>query len=204
MLFSLGHSTLSVPEFLALAADLDVIVDVRSFPGSRRYPHFARESMAEWLPAAGIVYEWQPALGGRRKAPDPPPTSAAGSGHLTAADISAPGRADAAGGWHSAGFSNYAAAMMQADWLAAADDLATRAGDPGPPALAFMCAEALWWRCHRSMIADYLVWRGFQVCHLQPKPTLHGPAVAERLERYHPAVIQAWETWRADHPANGR
>ncbi|MHB8293429.1 MAG: DUF488 domain-containing protein [Acidimicrobiales bacterium] len=75
MLFTVGHGTLDIAELTGLLVDAGIscLVDVRSFPGSRRFPHFGREAMTRSVPAAGVRYEWRPALGGRRK---PQPASA--------------------------------------------------------------------------------------------------------------------------------
>lgn len=174
MFFTLGHGTLAPTAFLRLAEDLDAIADVRSYPGSRRAPHYAREELERWLPEAGLRYRWVPALGGRRRAPRDLPR----------------------GGWEQPAFAAYAWAMADAAWLAAAEDLVGRAGAPGGLREGLLCAETLWWRCHRSMIADYLVWRGLDVVHLQPEPTNHRDVLGDRLERYPLGVIAAWEAWQ--------
>jgi uncharacterized protein (DUF488 family) len=173
VLYTLGHSTATREAFLELARPLDVLVDVRAFPGSRRSPHFAREELARWLPEAGLVYEWLPALGGRRRSSKP---------------------AASAGGWQDPSFAAYAAATGEPEWLLAAETLLVRAGHEGPPALGLLCAETLWWRCHRSLIADFLVWRGAEVWHLRPggRPQAHSRAAGPRLERYPPAVLARW------------
>ena len=79
--------------------------------------------------------------------------------------------------------------MTTGEFLAAADELA---GLGRSVNVAIMCAEAVWWRCHRSMIADYLVFAGSEVVHLQPQPTPHAQAMGDRLQRYDPEVIAAW------------
>lgn len=172
MLYTLGHSTATPEAFLAFAEPLDIIVDVRAFPSSRRSPHFAGEEMACWLSAAGLAYEWLPALGGRRR-------SKAGQNHS---------------GWRDPGFAAYAAAMAEPEWLAAAAALFARGAAADSPSLGLLCAETLWWRCHRSLIADYLVWRGAEVHHLRPggRPVAHSAVTADRFARYPPAVIEAW------------
>jgi uncharacterized protein (DUF488 family) len=189
MLYTLGHSTLSVEEFLELARPLDGVLDVRAFPGSRRFPHFARENMSLWLVENGLTYEWLPALGGRRSRVEPGP----GLEWLTPADT----------GWRDPSFANYALFTTRGEWLGLVEDLIGRAGAAGPPTLGLLCAEALWWRCHRSLIADYLVWRGLDVYHLRQggPPHPHAQAAAERLARYHPAIIGAWRKWQAGQAA---
>lgn len=163
-----------------LVQGVDAVLDVRSYPGSRRHPHFDREAMEEWLPAAGVAYRWQPALGGRRRAPR---TEAGESTGVT-------------DGWETPAFAAYAVAMADPTWLAAAEELIALAASAEAPKVALLCAEALWWRCHRSMIADYLYWRGVDVVHLQPRPSHHADVVDDRLSRYPAAVLEAWERWR--------
>ena len=126
---------------LLAAYKIEAVADVRRFPGSRRYPHFAGEAMAQTLPAEGVVYEWLPKLGGRRRpVPGSPNT-----------------------GWRNESFRGYADHLASAEFaqgLAQLLALAARART------ALMCAETLWWRCHRSLIADVLRCRGFEVIHI--------------------------------------
>ncbi|WP_345780504.1 DUF488 domain-containing protein [uncultured Luteimonas sp.] len=141
--WTIGHSTRSWEEFLELLATrkIEAIADVRRFPGSRRYPWFASEAMAEQLPEAGLDYRWLPQLGGRRKA-------LAGSAN---------------GAWRNAAFQGYADHLASAEFaegLALALELAARRRT------ALMCAEAVWWRCHRRLISDLLVHRGIAVEHI--------------------------------------
>ena len=118
------------------AAGIGHVIDVRSYPGSRRHPHFARDRMAEWLPASGIHYSWEPRLGGRRK----------------------PGDASRHTALENEAFRAYADHMQSDDFAAGVDAVVAwaRAGAP-PGAVAVMCAESLWWRCHRRLLADALV-----------------------------------------------
>ena len=114
------------------------LIDVRSIPKSRRHPHFAREALAEMLPAGGIGYDWMPALGGlRRPRPDSPN-----------------------GAWRNASFQGYADHMQSAEFGEAVDELVERGR---ASALVIMCAEAVPWRCHRSLIGDALLVRGVKV-----------------------------------------
>lgn len=133
-LLTLGHGTLSTEDFLALArgAGITRIVDVRSFPGSRRNPQFGREAMAEWLAEAGIEYVWEKRLGGRRRGVGEE------SMHL---------------GLRHPAFRSYA------DWMEGAEfraGLSTITDSPGGLS-AVMCSESLWWRCHRRLLSDHLV-----------------------------------------------
>jgi uncharacterized protein (DUF488 family) len=141
--YTVGHSTRSAEELLALLRDAGVerLVDVRAFPSSRRHPQFSREALAAWLGAADIDYRHMPALGGRRS---PVP------GSLN-------------GGWREVAFQGYADHMASAEFQDALAALEAAARD-SPTAI--MCAEAVWWRCHRRLIADALVARGWRVEHL--------------------------------------
>ncbi|MGJ4728808.1 DUF488 domain-containing protein [Luteimonas sp. SDU101] len=141
--WTIGHSTRSWEEFLDLLAECGIgaIADVRRFPGSRRYPWFASEAMAEQLPAAGLQYHWLPQLGGRRKA--------------------RPGSPNAA--WRNAAFQGYADHLRSSEF-AQGLDLALQSARSCRTAL--MCAEAVWWRCHRRLISDVLVHRGHEVVHI--------------------------------------
>jgi uncharacterized protein (DUF488 family) len=179
MIYTLGHSTLTEGEFLALLAGASVkqLWDVRSYPSSH-WEWFRRERMEMWLPEAGVEYGWVPALGGRRGARRFEKATA-----RPAAQKSFPPT------WHEPGFVNYQWHMTTEEFFAAADELA---GLGGREEVAVMCAEGLWWRCHRSMIADYLVVAGSEVVHLQPHPTRHAQAIGDRLERYDPGVLAAW------------
>jgi uncharacterized protein (DUF488 family) len=177
LIFTAGHSTLSQDEFRALIGDAGVRVvwDVRSYPTSRR-EWFRRDRLELWLPALGVSYVWAPALGGRRRRPRPGTQSyqvAAAEEH----------------GWREPGFANYQWHMTTTEFLEAADALAKLGRRD---AVAIMCSEGLWWRCHRSMIADYLVTAGAEVVHLQPRRTDHAQALGERLPRYAPSVLASW------------
>jgi len=143
-IWSVGHSTRTADEFLALLRGHDVraIADVRRFPGSRRHPHFSREQLSVFLPRHDVEYVWMPELGGRRAPrPDSPNT-----------------------GWRVPQFRGYADYMETpefADAIAKLVDVASRIRT------AVMCAESLWWQCHRRLIADYLVARGHEVIHIE-------------------------------------
>jgi uncharacterized protein (DUF488 family) len=142
-IFSVGHSNTSLEVFFAHLDrhGVGAIADVRAYPASRRHPHFAREALAEACAVRRIAYRWIKGLGGRRR-------PAAASPHLA---------------WREEGFRGYADYMDTADFAAALAELAAMAG---AAPTAFMCAEALWWQCHRRLIADALVVRGWEVRHL--------------------------------------
>ena len=142
-IWTIGHSTRAIEEFLSLLAGsrIEAIADVRSFPGSRRYPQYGRDALAATLAAHAIGYHWLPALGGRRKAsPDSPNTA-----------------------WRNASFRGYADYMSSAEF---AQGLAELSEVSNKARTTIMCSEALWWRCHRSMIADALCVRGIKVVHI--------------------------------------
>jgi uncharacterized protein (DUF488 family) len=123
------------------AAGVSELVDVRSIPRSRRHPQFMRESLASSLPALGIDYRHEQALGGfRRPSPDSPNM-----------------------GWDHPSFAGYADHMASSEFRLARDRLQAQAR---VRSTCVMCAEAQWWRCHRRLIADALVVRGWQVLHL--------------------------------------
>lgn len=162
MLFTVGHGTLGIDELTTLLIDAGIvgIVDVRSFPGSRRFPHFAREAMAQSVPAAGLSYEWRPDLGGRRK-PQP------GSPNVA---------------WRNPSFRAYADHMVSAPFLDALEHLVVEAGERD---LVMMCSESVWWRCHRRLISDAAVLlRGVEVLHLFHDGRLqtHPPTPEARVE----------------------
>jgi uncharacterized protein (DUF488 family) len=146
-LFTVGHGTRTADELVEVlrGAQIALVVDVRRFPGSRRHPHFAREALERSLPAAGITYDWRgEELGGRRSR-----TEVRGrSRHLA---------------WRNDGFRNYADYMDTDSFRAAVDRLEA---DAETRRVAIMCAETLWWRCHRQLIADALTVHGIDVVHL--------------------------------------
>jgi uncharacterized protein (DUF488 family) len=142
-IYTIGHSTRSSEEMLTLlaGAGVELLADVRAFPSSRRHPQFNRAVLAVWLGDAGISYRHMPGLGGRR---EPVPGSPNG-------------------GWKEHAFQGYADHMLTPEFRTALAELEALAGERPT---AVMCAEAVWWRCHRRLIADALVVRGWRVEHL--------------------------------------
>ena len=160
---TIGHGTLTEDTFVGLVrgAGISGIVDVRSFPGSRRNPQFGRDLMGRWLSAAGIGYSWMGGLGGRRR-----PVS--GSRHVALRHPS---------------FRAYADHMETPAFIAAVDDMLRL-----PAGTATMCSESVWWRCHRRLLADYLVLvRTEEVVHLMHdgRLTPHHLTDGVRLEDDH-------------------
>jgi Uncharacterized conserved protein len=119
-----------------------LLVDVRSLPGSKRYPQFNKETLADSLGKVGIRYEHFPELGGRRKARSDSRNTA----------------------WRNASFRGYADYMEAEEFRKGIERLLDLAGEFEPAAI--MCAEAVWWRCHRGLISDYLKARGIEVLHI--------------------------------------
>jgi uncharacterized protein (DUF488 family) len=184
MIFTAGHSSLSALDLATLlrAALVTEVWDVRSYPSSH-WSWFARAEMERWLPEAGIGYRWVPDLGGRRQAPQAPPAQ------------------PAPGGWSEPGFWNYQWYMQTAEFAAAASELLAAGARRD---LAVMCSEGVWWRCHRAMIADYLVFGGSDAVHLQPQRARHSAVIGDRLARYEPAVLAAWRRQPASPAAAAR
>jgi uncharacterized protein (DUF488 family) len=160
-LLTFGHSTAGREQLTALlrTAAVLAVVDVRTAPGSRRNPDVGREALQEWMPDQGIAYRWDKRLGGWRKpAPDSP-------------DVF----------WENASFRGYAGYTRSADFLAAMGTLLEQAT---LMRTAVMCSEALWWRCHRRIIADFAVLaRQVPVLHLAHNGRLseHKPSPGVRL-----------------------
>jgi uncharacterized protein (DUF488 family) len=142
-LYTIGHSTRSLEEFLELLDShrIELLADVRRFPVSKRHPHFNREHLVRTLEPLGIGYEHMEALGGRR-----------------------PTRKDSPNGaWREAGFRGYADYLATPEFTRAFDRLLDVAASRRT---AYMCAEAVPWRCHRRLISDALVARGHEVLHI--------------------------------------
>lgn len=142
-LWTIGHSTHPIGEFVDMlhAHGVTHVVDVRRFAGSRKHPQFNPEALERSLGRAGIAYSPMVELGGRRKPRVDSPHAA----------------------WRNEAFRGYADYMDTAEFAVAADQLARLARDDR---VAIMCAEGVWWRCHRSMIADYFKVRGWEVLHI--------------------------------------
>ncbi|HEX6467694.1 MAG TPA: DUF488 domain-containing protein [Streptosporangiaceae bacterium] len=156
-LVTFGHGTADIEEITALLRGAGVVslVDVRTAPGSRRNPAVARAELERSLPEHGIAYHWEKRLGGFRK---PPPDSP---------DVV----------WRNDAFRGYAAHMRTDSFRAAIEELlAEAAARP----TAVMCSESVWWRCHRRMIADFvLLTRGVPVRHLMHDGRLEEHRVSE-------------------------
>jgi uncharacterized protein (DUF488 family) len=144
-IFSIGHSTHELDELVRLlrAHGVEAVADVRRHPGSRRLPWFKREVLSRKLVREGLSYRHVPELGGRRR----------------------PDRDSPNAGWRVEGFRGYADHMAGPEFAAGLDALVELASRQ---TTVMMCAEGLWWRCHRRLIADALAVRHWQVVHIDP------------------------------------
>jgi hypothetical protein len=218
-IFSIGHSTHEPDAFVPLVRGIDVIVDVRSHPTSR-WEWWRLERMREWLPEHGLAVHWMPSLGGwtkRHYEEWAEPMAAVGvdlaaysKGAFPKQRIGVDRPKPPAGGrcadldppqWTNQGLYDYAWYTMTPEFQDGLRELIDLFDGPDKPNAAIMCCEALWWKCHRSMVADALVARGLDCLHLPPKLPKrettprwkrHSEAIGNRLERYPEAVQVAW------------
>jgi uncharacterized protein (DUF488 family) len=145
-IFTIGHSTRNLQEFIDClkAFQITCLADIRSLPGSRKYPHFNRENLEVSLPGAAIRYVHFSELGGRRKVK-------AGSKNT---------------GWRVDAFRGYADYMETHEFAVGIKELEELALKE---TTCYMCAESLWWRCHRSLVSDYLKLKGWIVIHIMDR-----------------------------------
>jgi uncharacterized protein (DUF488 family) len=171
-IYTIGHSTRTLDELVAAlhAHEIATLCDIRAFPMSRRLPHFNRENLEQELPRRHVEYRWMPALGGRRKKlRDDSPNTAL----------------------RNQSFRNYADYMLTADFQAGAAELVALAREHeegGRGNVAIMCAERVYFQCHRMLVSDYLVGRGDLVLHIDGA----GPAKPHKLlaeARVHDGVV---------------
>jgi uncharacterized protein (DUF488 family) len=143
-IWTIGHSTHPIPEFLSIlhAHGIETVADVRRFPGSRRHPQFGADALAASLAASGIAYHWFEDLGGRRR-PDPDD--------------------DEGSAWRHPSFRAYAQHVQTEEFARGLDALLHVAN---ASRTTIMCSELLWWRCHRRLIADVMVFCGWGVTHI--------------------------------------
>lgn len=143
-IWTVGHSTRTLEDFVAVisAYNVELIADVRRFPASRRLPHFNAADLEKDLARSGIEYKWLPSLGGRRQALLDSPN----------------------GGWTNSAFRGYADHTATEEFAQGLQELLTLNGGRNT---AIMCAELLWWRCHRRIISDVLVSLEYEVIHIR-------------------------------------
>jgi uncharacterized protein (DUF488 family) len=150
VLYTIGHSIHPIETFLGLLSQHQIatLVDVRSFPGSRKWPQFNREELKASVEQAGLSYEWYKDLGGRRHSPlsDSPHTA-----------------------WQHPAFRSCADYADTTEFSVGIEKLSELAGKRRS---AIMCSEGLWWRCHRRIVADYLTVRGWEIRHIMPNGKL--------------------------------
>lgn len=160
--WTVGHSTHSAADFREIirAYDIELVVDVRRFPGSRRLPHFSAAALERSLAGIGVSYCSLPVLGGRRR----------------------PDRESVNTGWRHPAFRGYADYVATEEFAGGLFELLMLANGLRT---AVMCAEVLWWRCHRRVIADVLVSLGIRVIHIRDaeKSEVHRLAPPARLVR---------------------
>ncbi|MFH1370469.1 MAG: DUF488 domain-containing protein [Planctomycetota bacterium] len=177
-LFTIGHSSRIFDDFLSLLSEFEIstLVDIRRFPGSRKFPHFNRQSLEATLPVSGIEYLWLEDLGGRRK----PLCLSWGLNPQ-----------HKVGGLRNSGFRHYADYMRTEQFNSAVKRLVSVAA---VKPTAIMCAEKLFWKCHRRLLSDYLVAQGVQVEHiidsgrLQSHTLTAGAVITPDLNVIYPSV----------------
>jgi uncharacterized protein (DUF488 family) len=160
---SIGHSNHSLERFIELLRQHEIaaVADIRRFPGSRKHPHFGRDAFQLALGEAGVQYRWIEPLGGRR---------------LAKKGVQSPNE-----GLRNASFRNYADYMATAEFREGIETLLDLAAEHRT---AMMCAEGLWWQCHRRLVSDYLLANGDAVVHILPDGKLkpHELTPAAKLE----------------------
>jgi uncharacterized protein (DUF488 family) len=174
-IWTAGHSTRTIREFLDVldAHHVEALVDVRRFPGSRRLPQFGSAELDRALTSAGVAYRWLPALGGRRKASSDSPNT----------------------GWRNESFRGYADHIASEEF---AEGLAELLMIAGGLRTTVMCAELLWWRCHRRLIADVFLTQGHDVLHIRDA------SPAERHKLMEPArLVDGQLTYANPEPDQG-
>lgn len=202
-IYTAGHSILSEEKFLDMVKDMDTVVDVRSHPTSR-YEQFQKDKMEKWVTAAGKQYVWAPGLGGwtgehkqyakemEKEGVDISPYLGS-KGKFPKQHIAKKLKpTDDKPIWTSRGFADYEWFMTTPEFKKAAQELV----DMGKKKdVVIICAEALYYKCHRSLISDYLLYKyGVNSHHLISggKPVSHDHVLGNRLDRYQPKVIKSW------------
>lgn len=200
MIYTFGHSTQTEEEAADVlnSVGIDILVDARSHPTSR-LPQWQIENLKKWVREAGLQYEWFKGLGGWTPRYHKYVEYMEGISHTDLSEymmgvfpkhiISRKMKLEPDQGlWTTRGFYDYQFVMILPEFYSDIDDLIDMGTEKD---VAFMCSEFLWWKCHRSMIADYLWLRGTEVRHIQPRISFHD--AADRIGRYHPYVRKCWE-----------
>ncbi|HKR29866.1 MAG TPA: DUF488 domain-containing protein [Terriglobales bacterium] len=169
IVYTIGHSTRELSELISAlqAHGVKTLADIRAFPMSRRLPYFNRESLEKALPQSGIAYVWMPALGGRRKrqVKESPNT-----------------------GLRNDSFRNYADYMLTEEFQNGIEEL-LRLAENGPPAI--MCAERVYFRCHRMLVSDYLKAHGDEVLHIDNEKPARPHKLTPEARLIHGKLIYA-------------
>ena len=172
--FTIGHSNRSLEEFVELlrSADVGLVADIRKFPRSRANPQFNQDVLGGSLAPFGISYEGMGALGGRR-----------GSAKTVPEDVN--------GLWRNKSFHNYADYALSAEFSGGLRHLLERGSEQR---CAIMCSEAVWWRCHRRIVADYLIASGVEVFHIMGKGRFEPARLTPGAEiRADGKVVYPWD-----------
>ncbi len=165
-IWTIGHSTRSIDEFIGVLKyyGIEAVADVRRFPGSRRLPQFGQDALRASLNNVYIDYSWFESLGGRRQTPADSPNTA----------------------WRNASFRGYADHLASVEFTSALNQLCIMAARRRT---AIMCAEVLWWRCHRSLIADVLMAAGIKTWHIQNEKHIELHPYTQPARLYRGAVV---------------
>jgi uncharacterized protein (DUF488 family) len=171
----MGHSVRPLDEFIAVLAayDIELVADVRRFPGSRRLPQYTAPALEESLAARGIAYRWLPELGGRRRPEPDSPNDA----------------------WRHPAFRGYADYLATEEFAGGLFELLMLAEGLRT---VIVCAEVLWWRCHRRLIADVLVSLGVEVVHIRDEHSAEPHRIAPPAR-----VVRGRLTYASDIPTTG-
>lgn len=200
MIYTVGHSTLDIYDLADVMqeAGIDVLWDIRSHPTSKWRQH-QKTSLEWWVPhCAGIAYEWRPELGGWRDEHYTMDNAEEFRRYGIDLEVYARGsfpkhhiaESIAGSGWTNQGLHDYSWFMSTDEFIQGAEELIDQSRERD---IAIMCAEILPWKCHRSMVADYLVWRGVDPVHLQPRVKKHSEwDVKDRLDRYDERIKNEW------------
>lgn len=202
MIYTIGHSILSINDFLKLIKPIATVIDIRSHPTSK-WPQYHKTEMEKWLPTAGKQYKWEPGLGGWdvRHAPlteEMRKHNVDITSYLNgkfpkqtiAKKIQDYPLFEEKPIWTNVGLRDYSYFMTLPEFLEAANQLIEQGRNEN---VGILCCELQWWRCHRSMVSDYLVYQGSDALHLQPKSVLHSQVIGNRLQRYDEYVSKIWQ-----------
>lgn len=216
MILTVGHSTFPIADFVMLLDQhkVDVLWDIRSHPGSKRHPQFNKEPLERSVREAGTDYRLVLGLGGWRHdhaVNDELRAAMAGRG-VDLRPYGNPGvfpkqrigrerlRLSDRPEWTNQGLYDYSWFTTMPEFAQAAQQLVL---DASRARVAIMCAEVLWWKCHRSMVADYLYFQGFESMHIMgARLASHAKAIGNRIERYDPAIREEWRRFQVPQAVN--